>query len=128
MSEDYLEAARTIRSYLPDLLDSEEAQSVDAELSALLNQSDQDVDDQIFEVLISKEETRRWTVEFLGDNTSSLIRNFGDNRIPGNSSQPISGMIKYVCPHGYFSYYQRQEGEEIPLCPTHNCALIRDSE
>lgn len=123
MPEDYIEAARTIRSYLPDLVDSEEAQSIDAQLADLLNQSDQDVENQILETLCSTEATRQWTVEFLESETLAQFKAY--QPIPGNPSQPISGMIKYVCPYGDFVYYQRQEGETIPLCKTHNCALER---
>ncbi|MGK7957189.1 MAG: hypothetical protein AB4063_18355 [Crocosphaera sp.] len=123
MSEDYLEAGRTIRSYLPDLLDSEQAKSMDAQLADLLNQSDQDVENQILEVLTSTEITRQWTVEFLESETLAEFKAY--QPILGNPTQPISGMIKYVCPYGDFVYYQRKEGETIPLCKTHNCALER---
>ncbi|MGK7940891.1 MAG: hypothetical protein AB4062_12235 [Crocosphaera sp.] len=123
MPEDYLEAARTIRSYLPDLVDSEQAESIDAQLADLLNQSDQDVENQILEILCSTEATRQWTVEFLESETQAQFK--GYQPIPGNPTQPISGMIKYACPYGDFIYYQRQEGETIPLCKTHNVPLER---
>jgi len=123
MSEDYLEAARTIRSYLPDLLDFQQAQSIDAQLADLLNPSEQDVENRILEVLTSTEATRQWTVEFLEPETLAEFKAY--QPIPGNPTQPIPGMIKYACPDGDFIYYQRQEGEIIPLCKTHNLPLER---
>lgn len=123
MSEDYLEAARTIRSYLPNLLDSEQAESVDAQLADLLNQSEQDVENQILEVLTSTEATRQWTVNFLNSETTTQFK--GYQPIAGNPIQPIANIIKYKCPapNCDFVYYPGQEGETIPLCPIHNCTL-----
>ncbi len=123
MPEDYLEAARTIRFYLPDLLDSQQAESMDTQLADLLNQSEQDVENQILEILCSTEATRQWTVEFLESETLEQFKSY--QPIPGNPTQPIPGLVKYKCPDCDYVYYQRQEGERIPLCETHNIQLER---
>ena len=123
MSEDILEAARTIRPYLSELLKAEEAQVIDNQLAQLLAQKDQKkVDNLILEILCSQESTRQWIDQFLELKHSPEEKNKSYQPIPGNPT-PISGLIKYACPQGDYVWYQRQVGEPIPNCPTHKVLL-----
>ncbi|MGK7876930.1 MAG: hypothetical protein AB4426_27665 [Xenococcaceae cyanobacterium] len=122
-SENILEGARSIRPYLPKLLNSPEAEAIDHQLAELLMQAQQgqsNIDNKLLEVLTSTEPTREFTVKFL--NLSPVERITYYYPIPGDPT-PISGLVKYACTFGDYVWYQRQKGQPIPNCPTHNVPL-----
>lgn len=128
MSEDILEAARTIRSYLSELLKAEEAKVIDDQLAQLLAQKDQEkVDNRILEILCSQETTRQWIDQFLEFKHPPEIEKAYQPTLSPNPSSPISGLIKYACLDGDYVWYQRQIGEPIPTCPTHKVTLEKVS-
>lgn len=113
-SNDVLEGARTIRAYLPEMLD-QEAQQVDQQLSDLLAQakSGEDVGQEILGLLKGHEGTYHWMAEFLSSHSVSK----GFEALPGRSSS-ISAR-KFICPEGDYVWYQRSVGSPVPRCPTH---------
>ncbi|MGK7918174.1 MAG: hypothetical protein AB4038_21990 [Prochloraceae cyanobacterium] len=122
--QEILEAARSIRPYLSELLDSDEAQKLDRELAELITQAQQnptDISKHTLKKLSSNSKTRKWTLNFLKDKLPPEIEK-GYQPIPGAPS-PVSGLIKYACPFGDYVWYQRQVGDTIPNCPTHNVPL-----
>ncbi len=122
MSEDILEAARAIRPYLPELLTAEQAKAIDHQLTQLLTQQDQTkVDNLILDILCSQEPTRQWIDEFLELKLPPTLEK-SYQPIPGNLT-PVSSVAKYTCPFGDYVWYQRQVGEPIPNCPTHEVPL-----
>lgn len=124
MSQDILEAARTIRLFLSELLSAEEAQIMDAQLAELLNQPNQEkIENLILEILCSYDSTREWINQFLESNSPLSI--IEKSYQPTLSPYPymVSGLIKYACPQGDYIWYQRQVGEPIPNCPTHHIPL-----
>lgn len=124
--QEILEAARSIRPYLSELLDSEEAKTFDLELGELIAQAQQnptDTSKHILKQLSSQSTTRKWTVEFLRDKLPPEIeRSYQPIANPGTIST-VSGLVKYACPFGDYVWYQRQVGETIPNCPTHKVPL-----
>ena len=123
--EEIVEAARSIRPYLAKLLNSEEAQIIDHQLSELLAQAQQykkNVSQQILKLLSSQETTREWIKKFLKDKLPPEIEKAFQPTLSPNPS-PISGLVKYACPKGDYVWYQRQTGEPIPNCPTHDVPL-----
>jgi hypothetical protein len=133
--QDLLEAARTIRSELPDLLDSETAQSLDDRLAKLLNQVPLDLRDlhyetisaivtQVEESLKTPESTKTWLKSFLIDSSNHQRQSF--EPLPGNASYVATD--KYICPHGDYRWSRRSIGQPIPRCPTHNVLLIPIAE
>lgn len=125
--EEILEAARSIRPFLSQLLDPQDAQSVDSQVAALLARAKagETVDLQLADVLAERDATRQWMREFLESDRESLLRAEKSYQpLPGNPS-PIPGLVKYVCPEGDFVWYLSREGEEIPKCPTHDIPLER---
>jgi len=123
MSEDILEAARAIRPYLSELLTAEEAKVIDERLAQLLAQKDQEkIDNLILDILCSQEPTRQWVDQFLELKLPPEIEKLYQPPLSPNPSV-VSGLIKYACPNGDYVWYQRQIGEPIPNCPTHNVTL-----
>lgn len=116
-----LEAARTLRPILAQLLDSEAAQAVDLQLAQKLNQTDLDENtqvDHLLEILESHTETQTWWKDFLENNTA-IQRSYS-----GLAGDPaLQSATKYVCPHNDYTWY-REDNSPIPLCPTHLIALI----
>lgn len=133
--EDLFEAARTIRSELPDLLAPETAKSLDNRLAELLNQVPFDLRDlhyetisaiatQIEEYLNTHESTKTWLQSFLIDSSNNQRKSF--EALPGNASYVATD--KYICPHGDYRWSRRSVGQPIPRCPTHNLSLIPIAE
>jgi hypothetical protein len=128
--EEILEAARSIRPYLAQLLNSEEAQTMDEQLAELLAQVLQEstsASKQILKLLSSQKPTREWTKKFLQNKLPPEIEKAYQPTLSPNPSSPISGLIKYACPDGDYVWYQRQVGEPIPTCPTHKVTLEKVS-
>ena len=123
--QEILEAARSIRPYLSELLNSQEAQTFDLELAELIAQAQQnpkDVTKYILKKLSSDPKTQKWTKEFL---KTKLPPEIEKTYQPPLSPKPlpISGVVKYACLYGDYIWYQRQVGEPIPNCPTHKVLL-----
>ena len=128
--EQILEAARSIRPYLAQLLNSEEAPKMDEQLAELLTQVPQEstsVSQQIIKLLSSQETTREWVKKFLEDKLIPEIEKAYQPALNPQPFSPISGLVKYACPHGDCDWYQRQVGEPIPTCPTHKVTLEKVS-
>jgi hypothetical protein len=125
-TEDVLNAARAIRSHLPELL-SNEAQAVEKELSALLAQADagEDIEIDIFDLLGEHEPTRQWMETALEDKKLSGGEKTYHKPL-GNSDITPPGTQKYQCPetecsHTWISHKTRQP---IPECPIHHVQLV----
>lgn len=123
-----LEATNSIFPHLSELLDSKEvAKEIEQKLQELLKQinseeevANQEVINQIVELLISYEDIANWLEHFL--NKKRVDRSF----------QPLAGIPSpipldemYFCPiEGCDEYdYIFQEGESIPICPTHQVQM-----
>ena len=120
--EEIFEAASSIRPYLAQLLNPEEAQRMDEQLSELLAQVQQEptnVSQQILKLLSSQEATREWSKKFLKDKLPPEIEKSYQPPLRPHPF-PVSGLIKYICPYGDYVWYQTQVGEPIPNCPTPN--------
>lgn len=118
--DDILDCARSIRPDLPDLLGAA-AEPIDQQLSDLLAQAHagQSVDQQILDLLKSNDKTRRWAGEFL----SKPIVSKGDFQpLPGQSEAQET--TKYICPIGNDFTRRLRPGEPIPVCRTHQVALV----
>ncbi|MEK8020178.1 MAG: hypothetical protein VSS75_025175 [Candidatus Parabeggiatoa sp.] len=137
-TEDVLNAARAIRSHLPELL-SHEAQAVENELSTLLAQADagEDVEIDIFDLLGGHEATRQWMEAALEDKQIySGEKIYSPLPTPDpqvvNSNKRVSKLTIHVCPNdGACDCGQYPEGwmpsmigDCIPNCPTHHQPLI----
>jgi len=116
-----IDAGYTICFHLKELLNSTDAETTGSELKKLLNraQSGEKVNSQLRELLKRSPETRKWTYNFL--NTEEEITRGGFKNPPGDSTQYISGMKKYICPeNGCPAYWYRQRvGQEVPKCFNH---------
>ena len=121
-SAEILEAARSIRPYLRELLPPSEAKAIDKELAKLLEKAStgESIKNQILELLRNQDSTREWLLDFLQDKQKpDNLRNFS----------PLAGTIsivkadKFVCPEGDYTWYRPRVGIEPPLCPTHNIPL-----
>ena len=122
-TEDILDAARTIRPYLGDLLETESAKEIDGQLAHLLAKanSGQPVENLILELLAAHEATRDWMNRFLLNRQQpEHQRTFSP--LPGRVS-PLINAPKYVCPQGDYVWYRPRVGTIPPLCPTHNLPL-----
>jgi hypothetical protein len=122
MDEGLLEAARTIRSYLGDLVGAETAR-FDVEIAGLLDdaQSGQDVTSQLRSLLDSNEDTAEWVAEVLEDplhrppDLQPFIKR-GYTFLPGGVGPVHAG--KYACPCGDYVWYRPSVGVPVPPCPT----------
>jgi len=116
-----LDAAHTIRFHLGELLDADEAETLEHNLDALLKKAESD----ILALLCGNDITRKWTDEFL--NAAEEVRK-SYSGLPGVQSQASGGMLKYICPERNCTeyWYSRDADEDIPECPKHNKNLIKD--
>ncbi|NEQ34005.1 MAG: choline/carnitine O-acyltransferase [Leptolyngbya sp. SIO4C5] len=120
--EDILEAARSIRPYLNELIDPSAAEQLDQTLAELLAQAEQN---SSVKILIQKHlrehaETRQWVKDFLEDKKlPNENRSF--QPLPGHRS--IVNAPKFVCPEGDYVWYRPRAGMEPPQCPTHHIPL-----
>jgi hypothetical protein len=120
--EDVLEGSRQIRYFLPELVGSELAQTIDDKLAELLEQAqtEQQVHEQILELLKRHPATRHWIAEFLSPKQVSK----GYEPLPG-SGGAIAAQ-KFICPKGDYVWYQRAVGASTPTCPTHGELICAD--
>ncbi|XZF60814.1 MAG: hypothetical protein ACSI46_17155 [Gloeotrichia echinulata DVL01] len=142
MSEpaDILEAARSIRPYLSELLPAAEAEVIDQQLADLLAQANttQRIDNLILELLAAQDVTREWIFRFLQDKQqpehlgtfhalpdprgmNALLDSGNFSDLPGSPS--IVNTTKFVCPEGDYTWYRPRVGVKPPLCPTHHLRL-----
>ncbi len=122
-NEDVLEAARTIRPLLADLLeDEQQAQALDAQLARLLEQAraGEPVANRILDLLSKETATREWLRRFLK----------GEGQLTGKGFEPLPGPAapvpapKFVCPQGDYVWHRHSVGQPVPRCPTHNLPLV----
>ncbi|MFE4108544.1 hypothetical protein [Almyronema epifaneia] len=123
-AEDILDAARSIRPYLSELLtpNPTAAEQLDQKLAELLDQASQNPSATI---LIQKQlrenaATREWVRQFLEDKQLP-DENRSFQPLPGYPS--IVKAAKFVCPQGDYTWYRPRVGIEPPPCPTHNLPL-----
>jgi hypothetical protein len=127
MSDDdiILEAARSIRSYLHQLI-PESADAVDLELAEHLEEAPtekKNVNSLIIGTLRMHEPTREWLLSFLADHQPpEVTRAFTYQGTPGDPV-PVAAR-KYICPQGDYNWYRMSAGTPIPSCPTHGLALV----
>jgi hypothetical protein len=120
-SEDLLDAARSIRPFLGELL-GPESRDVDDELAEYLARAQQGekVDNLILELLRKHTQTRVWAEEFLQTKCPpDLVRTYEQ---PPGSSEPVLA-DKYRCPEGDYIWHRRNVAIPVPQCPTHRVAL-----
>jgi hypothetical protein len=121
-SADILDAARSIRPYLSQLLPAAEAEVIDQQLADLLAQanSGQPIDNLILELLAEQDSTREWLSGFLQDKQQpEHLKSWSP--LPGQGS--MVNAAKFVCPQGDYTWYRPRVGIEPPVCPTHNVPL-----
>jgi len=123
---DILEAARSIRPYLPDLVGEPTADHLDQQLADLLTQTDTQppIDNRILEILAAQDITRDWLAGFLQDKQQpDALRSWSP--LPGDPS--MVSAPKFVCPQGDYVWHRLRVGIESPRCPTHDVPLERVS-
>jgi hypothetical protein len=120
--DDILEAARTIRPHLSNLI-PDDAITVDEELALHLNdtQTGKPSGNVLLGILRRREPTRRWLSVFL--NQRFLIESTRGFQPPPGNPVPVSAQ-KYVCPQGDYAWYRASAGSLIPRCPTHGVTLV----
>jgi hypothetical protein len=120
-SDDLLEAAKTIRPFLPKLL-GENAEEMDRHLAELIArcQAGEHQENQIAELLASQDAAREWMAEFLkSDGRQETTRSYAP--LPGIGSVRAP---KYICPEGDYIWYRLYSSDPIPRCPTHQIPLV----
>jgi hypothetical protein len=131
MDESLLDAARTVRPYLAELLpDEQERRRLDERIAALLSAANngQEVTAALEEALSSPGIVRMWVADVRRD----PLRRPPDLRPGrrGGTYTPMPGDIgdidapKYRCPEGDYIWYRRHVGRQIPRCPTHGLGLV----
>jgi hypothetical protein len=121
-SADILDAARSIRPYLNELIGTPDAEAIDPQLAELLAQATagQAVENRILELLAQQDATREWLARFLQDiQQPEHLRGFSP--LPGQPS--IVSAAKFVCPQGDYTWHRPRVGVEPPPCPTHQISL-----
>jgi hypothetical protein len=118
------EAARTIRSYLSELLDADAATETDRALAKLLASSA--ADERILVELERHDATAEWAAAFVEHGVPPefapvIERTYSE--VPGHGE--AVGLPKFVCPKGDFVWYRHAVGETPPLCPTHGQVVVR---
>ena len=127
VATDALDAARAIRSYLPELLgDPGTAATIDARLAELLQAAHdgRPVTDAVTDVLAERSATRNWAARFLERGCPPDV--VGPERgVPGGPPVSVLPAPRFVCPSGDFAWWQRAAGIEPPSCPSHGQPLVR---
>jgi hypothetical protein len=120
-----VQAARAIRPYLTELIDSEEAAAVlDRRLVELLAdaQAGMQVGMDLLLVLGERDATREWVAEYLGDEPlPERYRGWG----PPGDVGAISTR-RWVCPHQDYDWYAPAMDERRRRCPAHGVELVPD--
>ena len=119
-----LEAARSIRPYLSELVGDHDAELIDAELAELLAAAEDEPPDTalLLDRLGSAPATAEWTATFLEGGYPPAVAGFfvrtdRVGELPGHGEAP-TGARKYVCPEGDFVWWRRG-AEPLRRCPTH---------
>jgi hypothetical protein len=122
-----LDAARAIRTYLPSLLDPEEAADVDRALAELLAEpaTSRDLNERVLAQLDKHDVTAEWAGVFVEhgfppDLVKLLERGYGP---PAGSGDPV--IVKYGCPHGDYVWYRHAVGQALHICPSHGVVVER---
>jgi hypothetical protein len=130
-----LAAARGIRPYLVELVGPADAMGVDAEIAGLLA-----IDDdltgraqQLREVLERRVETRMFLQAVLDDAPDFRPPQWQDTVLKGEGYAglagdhgPVSAPL-YRCPEkDDYDWRRPAVGTPVPVCPTHQVALVRD--
>lgn len=122
-----LDACRTIRPFLPQLLPSDLAKDIDQQLADLLNQErleENEKVDRLLVILNSHEATKAWVENFLSF-VSVRYHTRSDNSYAGLPGDPsLQTALRYVCPEKKDYIWYREGDDEIPLCPTHLVRLV----
>jgi hypothetical protein len=109
-----LEAARTIRQYLPGLL-GDDAPACDAELAALLAHADAETaGDEILAVFERHPAAHAWTAAFIESRTRTSR---GFDFLPGHGELLDDDI--FDCPRGDYTWYRRWIGQPQERCRSH---------
>jgi hypothetical protein len=127
--EDVQQAARAIRPYLGELLESDTlAAALDERLAELLAgaAAGQSVKAGLLSVLSEYEATRTWTREFMKQKVPP--QTYRGLRPPGDVLQSLNNVTspaaqRWSCPFGDYDWYPSTKGERPPECPTHAAPL-----
>ncbi|EKU96550.1 hypothetical protein Lepto7375DRAFT_0012 [Leptolyngbya sp. PCC 7375] len=125
--EELLEAAKSVRQFLPQMLDQQKAQKLDRQLSLLIGQyqAGESSDEDIAELLESDETISTWIEKYL---SAKIFQDRGSmhgiwENLPG---LPIVSAPRYICPYDDYIWHHIDGSDPIPHCPTHDCPLRRD--
>lgn len=130
MSDDdvIIEAARAIRAYLPELVGTAEAETIDRQLVDLLARAQDDPAcvERILELLGRRDATAEWTAVLLESGYPPDVRELVEQReryagLAGHGEPPPAPR-RYACPEGDFVRWRRG-AEPLPTCPEHGLAL-----
>ncbi|MFB4285512.1 hypothetical protein ACBJ59_60370 [Nonomuraea sp. MTCD27] len=132
MDDDLLEAARTVRPYLPDLI-GDAAPQVDQEICRLLDaaRAGADVAFELNATLSQTMALHLWKEEVLADELhrppelqSRTVRRSAGRPSPGDGEDIDA--TKYVCPvERDYIWWRQSPGDQVKLCPDHEVPLVR---
>ncbi|GAA1261301.1 hypothetical protein GCM10009665_58830 [Kitasatospora nipponensis] len=128
--EAILDALRTIRGYLPNLVGAAEAAEIDRELADLLARPPLDTATVVargLEVLQRHNATLEWAATYLDSGYPPDIRALIEQReryagLPGQGDPPPAAR-RYRCPNGDYVRWRRG-AEVLRPCPTHHLPLV----
>jgi hypothetical protein len=131
-SEHILEAARSLRPELAELIGGADADALDRELAELIARANAgalpDADRRILRLLQEREETMEWVSDYLEERFPPEVEESntrGFQSLPGAGS-PLPGDATFRCPENDFVWVRRTVGTPVPLCHTHHIPLVRD--
>ncbi|MEY9842797.1 hypothetical protein [Streptacidiphilus sp. EB103A] len=127
MEEEALfEAARAIRSYLPDLVPGR-ADEIDARIGESLALEPSEAARHLSELLSSEAKLLNWAAELVADpelrppDVARSVKAY--QPLPG--TQPPVAAKRYICPVGADRvWYRRSAGQAVPHCPEHGVELV----
>jgi hypothetical protein len=121
-----LEAGRSIRPFLRDLVSEDEARDVDARPAAVLLAADAQNSGGagVLDVLMAHPATATWTHEFIRTGAPPAESTRSDTALPGLGS--VVAAPRFRCPRNDYVWRRRVARLPIPLCPTHHVRLIPD--
>lgn len=123
-----IEGAQAIRPHLETLLGGQAA-SVDSELAALLDQSQQpgqqaEIEKRLLFVLSHHDATREWLFAYFKGKQQleedSQVKSF--EPLPGLPTPVL--VATYCCPQCDYKWHQFFVGVPVLQCPTHHVSLI----
>ena len=121
---DIREAARTIRRYLPSLLDADAAAQADSAFARLL--AEDAPEERIVAEFERYEATAEWAAGFVEHGVPPEFARIAErsySEAPGHGERVR--LPKFACPHGDFVWYRHAVGETPPTCPTHGLVVER---